>query len=93
MTIILQSYRFAVDPTAAQEAMLRSHCGGQRYAFNWGLARVKANFAQRVAEASYGVAEKDLTPWSSWSAYSLRKEWNRAKVEVAPWWQENSKEA
>jgi putative transposase len=27
-----------------------------------------------------------------WSLASLRKEWNQAKAEVAPWWAENSKE-
>jgi putative transposase len=37
-TTVVQAYRFAVDPTPTQEAALRSHCGGQRYAFNWGLA-------------------------------------------------------
>jgi putative transposase len=41
-TTVLQAYRFAVDPTPTQEAVLRSHCGGQRYAFNWGLALVTA---------------------------------------------------
>ncbi|MFC0448610.1 IS607 family element RNA-guided endonuclease TnpB [Rhodococcus jostii] len=29
----------------------------------------------------------------SWSAYGLRKDWNHAKDEVAPWWGKNSKEA
>jgi len=52
-TTVVQAYRFAVDPTPAQEAALRSHCGGQRYAFNWGLALVKAVMDQRTAEASY----------------------------------------
>ncbi|HEX4701661.1 MAG TPA: IS607 family element RNA-guided endonuclease TnpB, partial [Pseudonocardiaceae bacterium] len=33
------------------------------------------------------------TPLTSWSAYSLRKTWNQAKDQVAPWWGENSKEA
>jgi putative transposase len=28
-----------------------------------------------------------------WSLFELRREWNRAKDEVAPWWPENSKEA
>ena len=28
-----------------------------------------------------------------WTLYSLRKEWNRSKADVAPWWKENSKEA
>ena len=53
-TTVLQAYRFAVDPTPTQEAALRSHCGGQRYAFNWGLALVTAVMNQRKAEASYG---------------------------------------
>jgi hypothetical protein len=45
------------------------------------------------AEASYGISEEDLTPNLSWSLYSLRREWNAAKAEVAPWWAECSKEA
>jgi putative transposase len=35
--------------------VLRSHCGGQRYAVNWGLALVTAVMDQRKAEASYGI--------------------------------------
>jgi putative transposase len=93
--VVIQAYRFALDPTPGQDAGLRSHCGGQRRAFNWGLARVRANLAQRDAERSYGIPDAELTPSPSvsWSAYGLRKDWNRAKDEVAPWWAENSKEA
>ncbi|MEO6089117.1 MAG: helix-turn-helix domain-containing protein, partial [Umezawaea sp.] len=36
--MVIQAYRYALDPTAGQEAALRSHCGAQRFAFNWGLA-------------------------------------------------------
>src|SRR3982074_2979112 len=43
----------AVPTTTTQEAALRSHCGGQRYPFNWGLALVTAVMNQRKAEASY----------------------------------------
>lgn len=64
-----------------------------RYAYNWGLARVKANLDQRRAEQSYGLAADELTPPVNWSAYSLRKDWNQVKHVVAPWWGENSKEA
>jgi Helix-turn-helix domain len=32
---VVQAYRFALDPGPVQEADLRSHCGGQRFAFNW----------------------------------------------------------
>jgi putative transposase len=62
-------------------------------AFNWGLARVKANLSQREAEKSYGITGDDLTPPVSWSLYSLRKAWNTAKDTMAPWWRECSKEA
>jgi|HubBroStandDraft_3_1064219.scaffolds.fasta_scaffold06612_2 IS605 OrfB family transposase len=91
MTIL--AYRFALDPAPAQERALRSHAGAARVAFNWGLARVKANIGQRDAEKSYGITADDLTPAFSWSLYSLRKDWNAAKDEVAPWWAECSKEA
>ncbi|GGP10191.1 IS607 family element transposase accessory protein TnpB [Nonomuraea glycinis] len=90
---VVQAYRFALDPTARQAAVLASHCGAVRVAFNWGLAQVKANLAQREAERSYGIADDLLTPALSWSMYSLRKRWNQVKDEVAPWWAGNSKEA
>jgi putative transposase len=72
---------------------MRSHCGAQRVAYNWCLARVEANWAQRAAEQTYGLTGDQLTPWINTSAYSLRKAWNAAKEVVAPWWSENSKEA
>lgn len=89
----LLAYRYALDPTPAQERALRSHAGAARVAFNWGLARVKAVTGQREAERSYGITGDSLTPAVSWSLYSLRKDWNAAKDTVAPWWRECSKEA
>lgn len=89
----MQAYRFALDPTPRQERALMSHAGASRVAYNWGLARIKANLSQREAERSYGIADDDLTPAVGWSMYSLRKDWNQAKDTVAPWWAENSKEA
>jgi putative transposase len=90
---VVRAYRFAVDPAPAQEAVLRSDCGAQRFAFNWGLALVKANLGQRHAETFSGIRAGELTPAVPWSAYSLRKRWNQAKDENAPWWGENSTEA
>ncbi|MFD4459974.1 IS607 family element RNA-guided endonuclease TnpB [Nocardia sp. NPDC058480] len=90
---VVHAYVFALDPTPTQQDMLQSHCGAQRFAYNWGLAMVRAVLAQRDAERSYGVAEPDLTPHVNWSAYALRKRWNEAKPAAAPWWSENSKEA
>jgi putative transposase len=57
------------------------------------MRRVSAVKAQRVAEASYGVAEADLTPWQGWSLPDLRRTWNEIKQWVTPWWAECSKEA
>ncbi len=76
------------DPYAGAQ-----HAGAARVAYNWGLAHVIAAAGQREAETTYGVPIEALTPAVSWSLYSLRKEWNAAKGEVAPWWGECSKEA
>jgi putative transposase len=57
------------------------------------LALVRAAVGQRRAERSYGIAEADLTPALNWSLAGLRREWNRRKDGVAPWWAENSKES
>ena len=89
----LLAYRFALDPTRTQVRNMLSHCGAARVAYNWGLAHVKAAAGQREAETTYGVPIEALTPAVSWSLYSLRKDWNTAKSEVAPWWGECSKEA
>lgn len=70
-----------------------AHAGAARVAHNWALARVKAVMAQRAAERTYGVSDELLTPGLGWSLPALRKAWNAAKEDVAPWWRECSKEA
>ncbi len=80
---MLQAYRFALDPTAAQQRVLSSHCGGARKAFNEGLAQVKRCLDQRDAERSYGVPDGLLTE-VPWTLPALRRWWNRAKEEIAP---------
>jgi IS605 OrfB family transposase len=91
--IVNQAYRFALDPTPVQVRALMSHAGASRKAFNWALGLVKAQLDQREAEKSYGLTGDQLTPYVSWTLPSLRKAWNQAKDDVAPWWAENSKEA
>ncbi|MEW2331725.1 IS607 family element RNA-guided endonuclease TnpB [Micromonospora chersina] len=39
------------------------------------------------------MSKESLTPAVSWTLPALRKAWNAAKAEVAPWWAECSKEA
>jgi len=89
----LLAYRFALDPTPAQERGAAVPCGRGPGRVQLGLARVKVNLGQRAAEKSYGITGDKLTPPLSWSLYSLRKDWNAAKDTVAPWWAECSKEA
>jgi putative transposase len=36
---VRQAYRFAQDPSPAQERAPRSHTGAARFAWNWGLAK------------------------------------------------------
>ena len=91
--MVVQAYRYALDPTPAQIRDLERHAGAARFAFNWALARVKANLDQRAAERSYGLDGDDLTPTLGWNLPALRRAWNATKPEVAPWWGECSKEA
>jgi putative transposase len=75
---VTQGYRFALEPTPAQERALRSHAGAARFAWNWGLARCKERYE---AEGKW------------YSAAELHKLWNAAKKAdpALAWWGENSK--
>ena len=83
--MVLEAVRVALDPSPAQERLLLSHAGAARFAFNAGLAHVKAGI--------------DAGAKPEWSFYSLRKWWNSNKDALAVsddgviWWGENSKEA
>lgn len=75
---VVQAYRFALDPSPAQERMLHSHAGAARFAWNLGLARCNERYA----------AERR---W--YSAGELHKLWN-AEKKTSPdlaWWTKNSK--
>jgi putative transposase len=67
-----------------RRALVRSHFGARRFAFNWGLAQVKADLNAKTLDPAHESVD--------WNLKSLRKVWNRAKNEVAPWWANNSKE-
>ena len=84
MAAVTQAYRFALGPTPRQRRALASHCGAARYAHNWGLQLVLQRLEQRRTGEDVEVP---------WTLPALRREWNRAKHQVAPWWAENSKEA
>jgi transposase len=48
---VMQAYRFALDPSLAQELALRSHAGAARFAWNWGLAKCRERYAAEPAQA------------------------------------------
>ncbi|MGW2621429.1 IS607 family element RNA-guided endonuclease TnpB [Micromonospora taraxaci] len=89
----IQAYRFALDLTPGQERDVLAHAGAARVAHNWALAKVRAVMDQRSAERTYDIVDERLTPIVSWTLPALRKAWNAAKRDVAPWWGEVSKEA
>ena len=82
---MLEAVKVALDPTPAQERLMLSHAGAARFAYNAGLAHVKA---------ALEAGEKP-----EWSYFSLINWWNANKDTLAvdadgvPWWRENSKEA
>ena len=82
---MFEAVKVALDPTPAQERLMLSHAGAARFAYNAGLAHVKA---------ALEAGEKP-----EWSFYSLQHWWNANKDVLAvdsdgvPWWRENSKEA
>lgn len=83
--VVLEAVKVALDPSPAQERLLLSHAGAARFAFNAGLAHVKAGIDAGVKP--------------EWSFYSLRRWWNANKDTLAVsedgviWWTKNSKEA
>ena len=81
-----------LDPTPAQEQLLRSYCGASRFAYNWTVATAKANLNMRDEERRTGIGEADLTKldWSEWSMTPL---WNTVKNDVAPWYRDVTKHA
>jgi putative transposase len=97
----MQAFRFELDPPDRTRSALASHCGAARFAYNWGLALVHSRLSQRdrIREAalSQGLSPRAdalaATVVLPWSLPGLRREWNQAKDQVAPWWRSNSKEA
>ena len=75
---VTQAYKFALDPSPAQERALRSHAGASRFGWNWGLAKCGERYQ---AEGKW------------YSAMDLHKMWNETKRAdpALAWWRENSK--
>jgi len=102
MPVVLQAFRFELDPSNVVSSALASHAGGARFAYNWGLRLVNSRRSQRrrVAEQAMCEGGSEREAWAladasvkvPTSLAALRREWNEAKHIEAPWWAENSKE-
>ena len=77
---------FPLDLSPSQERLALSYTGARRFAYNWAIRSVSENLATRSAERAAGMAEPELTPALSWSAYGLNRAFNSVKDVVAPWW-------
>jgi putative transposase len=83
---VARGFVFEVETTSLEQpAQVAQAFGARRYAYNWALGQVKANLEARTADPT--------VPPLAWNFYELRKAWNKAKHEVAPWWRCTSKQA
>jgi hypothetical protein len=83
---VARGFVFEVETTSPEQpGQVAQAFGARRYAYNWALGQVKANLDARTADPT--------VPPLAWNFYELRKAWNQAKHEVAPWWRCTSKEA
>jgi putative transposase len=83
---VARGFVFEVETTSPEQpTRVAQAFGARRYAYNWALGQVKANLEARTADPTL--------PTLAWNFYELRKAWNHAKHEVAPWWRCTSKEA
>jgi putative transposase len=70
--VVLQAYRYALDPSPRQRGALASHAGASRFAYNWGLEL----FQQRLEAKAAG-----LDVHVPWSLVELRREWTRPSMQ------------
>jgi putative transposase len=78
------SFRFALDPTAAQARQLLMFAGARRMCFNHHIGRVNANLAARSVQRAAQVPSDQMTPALSWSRQSFINELNAWKTGRAP---------
>jgi len=102
--LVYQAFRFELCPNNLARSALSSHAGAALFAYNWGLAAVSdqimAYESCRVLALRQGAGAVEAKNWARavvgplrCTLPALRREWDRAKHEVAPWWASNSKEA
>lgn len=92
--VVRQAYRYALDPTPAQERVLLRHAGARRWAFNHGIAVYRHVSAQRAAALASATAPgPDTTTVSASRQPSFQdvntafNRWKSGRTEDLPeWW-------
>src|SRR4051812_1439285 len=77
-----------LDVTDVQVGVLLRAAGARRFAFNWAVAKIKANADQWAAEATYGIDRADWV--RPLTFFTLAKLWTHEKPTAAPWAGEHS---
>lgn len=72
------AFRFALDPTPAQEAAMHQHAGARRYVFNWAHALTAEAADARKAQADAGEEVTVAIP----GRFDLGPRWTRYKNEA-----------
>jgi putative transposase len=80
--------RIRLDVTDVQTGMFLRAAGARRFAWNWAVAKIKANADQWAAEATYGIEPTDRVRPPSF--FTLAKQWTAEKRVLAPWAGEHS---
>ena len=70
------TFRFALDPTPAQEQMLAQHAGAARFAYNQCLRFVTDALTAKRTDPSVTV------PWSGYDLINAFNTWKRARMPV-----------
>ncbi|MCU1490180.1 MAG: transposase [Acidimicrobiaceae bacterium] len=83
--LVHQAFRFELDPDNHVRSSLASHCGASRFAYNWGLALVKARLdlrdQVRAAALKELLSDEEVERLAKnvelpWNLPALRREWN-----------------
>jgi putative transposase len=94
---IVKGWSVRLDPTPEQATRFARDCGARRFAYNWAVGEIKFAF-------EHGSVTGEYDP-RVWSAYALRKRWNKVKDHATrvidaetgqvtgSWWAQCSKEA
>jgi putative transposase len=87
-TTLTRAYAYALDPTPEQTALLRSHVGGSRFAYNTMLGLVKENWDENRAKKEAGIKVTN-DDYIDTGHFGLLYLWGDKRDEMAPWGPEN----